>query len=124
MSVLDGPGEGTWSVFAQKVVEERDAAREEAARLRQSYRDARDTVALREKDIHRITARAKQAEQERDAIGIQLVAAQERLRLAGVCVGVLRGALIGGGFTEHARNVAREALDALDTVPGDAKEPA
>lgn len=24
MSVLDGPGEGTWSVFAQKVVEERD----------------------------------------------------------------------------------------------------
>ncbi len=34
MSVLDGPGEGTWSVFAQKVVEERDAAREEVARLR------------------------------------------------------------------------------------------
>lgn len=28
------PGEGTWSVFAQKVVEERDAAREEVARLR------------------------------------------------------------------------------------------
>jgi len=28
MSVLDGPGEGTWSVFAQKVVEERDALRE------------------------------------------------------------------------------------------------
>lgn len=28
------PGEGTWSVFAQKVVAERDAAREEAARLR------------------------------------------------------------------------------------------
>ena len=27
MSVLDGPGEGTWSVFAQKVVEERDEAR-------------------------------------------------------------------------------------------------
>ena len=24
MSVLNGPGEGTWSVFAQKVVEERD----------------------------------------------------------------------------------------------------
>ena len=28
MSVLDGPGEGTWSVFALKVVEERDALRE------------------------------------------------------------------------------------------------
>lgn len=27
------PGEGTWSVFAQRVVAERDAAREEAARL-------------------------------------------------------------------------------------------
>ena len=34
MSIKDGPGEGTWSVFAQKVVEERDAAREEVARLR------------------------------------------------------------------------------------------
>ena len=36
MSVLDGPGEGTWSVFAQKVVEERDRAieeRDEALRL-------------------------------------------------------------------------------------------
>ncbi len=36
MSVLDGPGEGTWSVFAQKVVEERDKAieeRDEALRL-------------------------------------------------------------------------------------------
>lgn len=28
------PGDGTWSVFAQKVVAERDAAREEVARLR------------------------------------------------------------------------------------------
>jgi hypothetical protein len=28
------PGEGTWSVFAQKVVRERDDAREEVARLR------------------------------------------------------------------------------------------
>jgi hypothetical protein len=26
VSVLDGPGEGTWSVFAGKAVEERDAA--------------------------------------------------------------------------------------------------
>lgn len=28
MSVLNGPGEGTWSVFAGQVVEERDALRE------------------------------------------------------------------------------------------------
>jgi len=27
MSVLNGPGEGTWSVFAMKVVEERDELR-------------------------------------------------------------------------------------------------
>lgn len=33
MSIKDGPGEGTWSVFAEKVVEQRDAAREEVARL-------------------------------------------------------------------------------------------
>jgi len=31
MSVLDGPGEGTWSVFAAKVVEERDELRHKLA---------------------------------------------------------------------------------------------
>jgi hypothetical protein len=31
MSVLDGPGEGTWSVFALKVVEERDELRHKLA---------------------------------------------------------------------------------------------
>lgn len=36
MSIKDGPGEGTWSVFAQKVVEQRDDAREEAANLRKT----------------------------------------------------------------------------------------
>lgn len=34
------PGEGTWSAFAQKVVAERDAAREEVARLRAERDDA------------------------------------------------------------------------------------
>ena len=38
MSVLDGPGEGTWSVFAEKVVEERDRAREQVAMLRQALK--------------------------------------------------------------------------------------
>lgn len=33
MSVLDGPGEGTWSVFAMKVVEERDEARHTLGRI-------------------------------------------------------------------------------------------
>lgn len=42
MSIKDGPGEGTWSVFAEKVVEERDAAREEVARLRAEAKRADD----------------------------------------------------------------------------------
>ena len=36
MSVLNGPCEGTWSVFAEKVVRERDEAREEVACLRRA----------------------------------------------------------------------------------------
>jgi len=32
--ITNGPGEGSWSVFAEKVVEERDAARAEVERLR------------------------------------------------------------------------------------------
>ena len=36
MSVLDGPGEGTWSVFALQVVEQRDAL---AERLEQMTRE-------------------------------------------------------------------------------------
>lgn len=32
--VRNGPGEGSWSVFAEKVAEERDAARAEAEKLR------------------------------------------------------------------------------------------
>jgi len=31
MSVKDGPGEGSWSVFAEKVVAERDKLRDELA---------------------------------------------------------------------------------------------
>ena len=50
MSVLDGPSDGTWSVFASKVVRERDDARFDAASLKsrlalaQSERD--EAVAL------------------------------------------------------------------------------
>lgn len=40
MSVLNGPGEGTWSVFALKVVEQRDAALEEIERLKGELDDA------------------------------------------------------------------------------------
>lgn len=37
MSVLDGPGEGTWSVFASKVVEERDEARAALAAIHRAW---------------------------------------------------------------------------------------
>lgn len=46
MSVLDGPGEGTWSVFAMKVVEERDEARARVEGLRQQVEALRDDEAL------------------------------------------------------------------------------
>lgn len=40
MSVLDGPGEGTWSVFAMQVVEERDRLRERVSELESQLEDA------------------------------------------------------------------------------------
>lgn len=46
MSVLDGPGEGTWSVFAMKVVEERDEARAEVERLRERVQQLEAEVAM------------------------------------------------------------------------------
>ena len=36
MSIRNGPGEGTWSVFAMKVVEERDALQHENSNLRKA----------------------------------------------------------------------------------------
>lgn len=52
MSVLNGPGEGTWSVFAEKVVAERDAAREEVARLRaEAKRADEEATALANSDL-------------------------------------------------------------------------
>ena len=85
---------------------ETEALRRRVETLTQSYRDARDTVALREKDIHRITARAERAERERDTLGIQLVAAQAE-------IGRLRQVVDAAG-------VLVRALKALDVVPGDA----
>lgn len=36
MSVTDGPGEGTWLVFAAKVIAERDALREKLTEITQA----------------------------------------------------------------------------------------
>jgi len=60
MSVLNGPGEGTWSVFAAKVVEERDEARHERDEARQRLER------LLDKSADGWMARALDAERERD----------------------------------------------------------
>jgi hypothetical protein len=38
MSVLDGPNEGDWSVFAERMMEQRDAAREALAAFQHEHR--------------------------------------------------------------------------------------
>lgn len=85
---------------------ETEALRRRVETLNQSYRDARDTVALREKDIRRGVERAERAERERDALGIQLVAAQAE-------IGRMRKVVDAAGALVRA-------LKALDVVPGDA----
>lgn len=40
-SVMDGGSDGEWSVFAMKVVEERDALQDRVARLREDLEEAR-----------------------------------------------------------------------------------
>jgi len=67
MSVLDGPGEGTWSVFAQKVVEERDALREKVESLKAQLECAQafHNVALRERDLAITQLRHAEADAER-----------------------------------------------------------
>ena len=59
MSVLDGPGEGTWSVFAQKVVEQRDKAIEERNDVFRRLRDA-------ERSMFSMEAERDAARKERD----------------------------------------------------------
>ena len=66
MHILDGPGEGTWSVFAQKVVEERDALREEVARLKDDFLNACDVGRRLETRVGALLAEVKRLEVERD----------------------------------------------------------
>jgi hypothetical protein len=82
VSIKDGPGEGTWSVFAMKVVEERDALREEVERLCQererlsaSLAEARAKAETYEKDWYAAksefgTAAAKLREQHREEVSL------------------------------------------------------
>jgi hypothetical protein len=63
MSVLDGPGEGTWSVFAQKVVEQRDRAIEERndvfRRLREAERRCVSLERERDEALRLLTTRVE-----------------------------------------------------------------
>jgi chromosome segregation ATPase len=56
MSVLDGPGEGTWSVFAAKVVEERDELRHKLAGEAEHIKSLEGLLvdAVRERDEARV----------------------------------------------------------------------
>lgn len=68
MSVLDGPGEGTWSVFAVKVVAERDEARAEIARLRRLLNMAEDELIAADDHGRREAKRADNVEAEVEAL--------------------------------------------------------
>ena len=70
MSVLDGPGEGTWSVFAAKVVEERDALREKVSSLEAE----RVPDEQRPTEIRRQSARATRSMAKLAAVAKLLVA--------------------------------------------------
>lgn len=54
MSVLDGPGEGTWSVFAAKVVAERDELQHQLTKLREQLEATQRIAADRMVRIERL----------------------------------------------------------------------
>jgi phage shock protein A len=69
MSVLNGPGEGTWSVFAMKVVEERDEARAEVERLRTALDVERESKRVLDRQVSSLRQKvaAFEAEAEEQA---------------------------------------------------------
>lgn len=89
MSVLDGPGEGTWSVFAAKVVAERDEARAETARLRRLLNMAEDELIAADDHGRREAKRADTVEAEVEALKAERDEARaeaERLHLDVGCL--------------------------------------
>jgi len=100
---------------------ETEALRRRVSALTQSYQDARDTVALREKDIRRGVERAERAERQRDELGLQLVAAQTEIgRMRKVVDAARLYVDTNHGDIEHLYGALARALKALDVVPGDA----
>jgi hypothetical protein len=83
MSVLDGPGEGTWSVFAQKVVEQRDKAIEERndvfRRLREAERRCVSLERERDEALRLLTTRveAKRLDEAQEEIARLCAEAQQ-----------------------------------------------
>lgn len=71
MSVLNGPNEGNWSVFAEKIVKERDALREELDQLRKEAARERAVLLkkLDEAKLGLMERDALRAENECDACG-------------------------------------------------------
>lgn len=82
MSVLDGPGEGTWSVFAQKVVEERDQLRDHVESLKAELECAQafHDVAVKERDLARV--QLTPALRERDELFEQVASLKSQLAVA------------------------------------------
>ena len=63
---MDGPGEGTWSVFALKVVEERDSLRQELE-LAKAFHD----VACKERDFYKTRLAHAEADAEQAIHSVQ-----------------------------------------------------
>jgi chromosome segregation ATPase len=133
---------------AARLATERDAARAEVSDLiamldgMQSMLTQAGRVAARAEADHVATIdRLRQAERERDEVGIQFVAARERLGLALVAVAKLRAfrdaltwrddgewgiiglRVINGLDLNALTDASQAALAALDDVPGDVKAP-
>ena len=78
MSVLDGPGEGTWSVFALKAVEERDEAREALAESHRAASVLRDQVIVATHERDEALDQLATAQREVDRLREALAKAEER----------------------------------------------
>ena len=78
MSVLDGPGEGTWSAFAMKVVEERDDLRSEIERLRGIIQEWSYPRLYIQPGAERDTLMAQLQENSTGALRPKIEAAEER----------------------------------------------
>jgi uncharacterized protein YktB (UPF0637 family) len=121
VSVLNGPGEGTWSAFALKVVEERDALRAEVARLRAVK--AADLYVTLAADRDQWKARAEMflAENERlrnegNSNAIVAIKERQRAEAAEALLRELRDSFDWIRIYSEAGTVFFTAIQALDTI--------